>query len=430
MSHKNHLLILIGLGLLTHFSFFGHPNQTVFDEVHFGKFVSGYYTHEYYFDIHPPLGKLMIAGFGKLFDFRPDLPAGEAGFSFAEIGDKFPDSKYMALRFLPSLAGSLIPVVIFLLALQLGFSRRAAFVAGLLVALENGILVQTRFMLMDGFLLLFGFLSLLFYFKKRFLLAGVFAGLAVSIKWTGLTFLALPLIIETWRYFIKRSYKPFIKSAVFLILVPFAIYFSIFALHFALLNKPGPGDAYMTPEFHNRSIAGKFSELNLEMYRSNQRLTSEHPYSSKWYSWPFMSRPIFYWVDGDSRIYFLGNPVVWWASTVGAALSIWYLVLSIKDRRKDKMLILLLGAYALNLLPFIGVQRVMFLYHYMIAMIFAVLMLVYIVEKTCDGRRAKRILAGLALVSFASFLYFAPLTYGIPLTPDQYKARVWLQSWR
>ncbi len=96
MTNKHLAWILLIAGLATHSLFFGHPNQTVFDEVHFGKFVSGYYTGEYYFDIHPPLGKLLIAGFGKLFDFRPE-------FSFANIGDEFPDSKYMALRFLPTL---------------------------------------------------------------------------------------------------------------------------------------------------------------------------------------------------------------------------------------------------------------------------------------------------------------------------------------
>ncbi|MEX2090563.1 MAG: phospholipid carrier-dependent glycosyltransferase, partial [Candidatus Paceibacterota bacterium] len=107
MSHKKQLFTLLGLGFLVHFLFFGHPNQTVFDEVHFGKFVSGYYTHEYYFDIHPPLGKLMIAGFGKLFGFSAEGGSAPGG-NFAKIGDEFPDSKYMALRFLPSLAGSLL----------------------------------------------------------------------------------------------------------------------------------------------------------------------------------------------------------------------------------------------------------------------------------------------------------------------------------
>ncbi|MEX2090880.1 MAG: phospholipid carrier-dependent glycosyltransferase, partial [Candidatus Paceibacterota bacterium] len=352
--------------------------------------------------------------------------------------------KYLALRFLPSLAGSLLPAVIFLLALQLGFSRRSAFVAGILIALENGLLVQTRFILMDGFLLLFGFLSLLFYFKYKnylllttryLLLSGVFAGLAISIKWTGLSFLALPLIIEFRHCIINRAYARFIIQLLFLILIPFVVYFSVFALHFSLLSKPGPGDAYMTQEFHDKNMVVKFTELNWQMYESNQRLTSSHPYSSQWYSWPFMARPIFYWVQGDARIYYLGNPVVWWASTVAILFSIILLLsekLKVKSEKLkfDKILYFLLGGYLLNLLPFIGIGRVMFLYHYMVAMVFAVMMLVYVIEKIYSERRVKIILTGLVLVSFASFLYFAPLSYGLKLSPKEYEKRVLLPGWK
>lgn len=416
---RKSLWILIIAGLATHFLFFGHPSQTVFDEVHFGKFVSGYYTGEYYFDIHPPLGKLLIAGFGKIFDFRPE-------FSFANIGDEFLDSKYMALRFLPSLAGSFIPAVIFLLALQLGFSRRTAFTAGALMVLENGLLVQTRFILMDGFLILFGFLSLLLYFKKKPIPAGILAGMAASIKWTGVTFLALILILEAIKLFRAKDIRGILPSAAKLIAIPFIVYFSVFALHFALLTRPGPGDAYMSQGFHDKNIAEKFTELNLEMYRSNQRLTSEHSYSSRWYSWPFMARPIFYWVDGDARIYFLGNPIIWWASTAGILMG--FVVLLFK--RADKTIMFLAGAYLLNLLPFMEIKRVMFLYHYMIAMIFAVLMLAYVIEKIYDDNEAKKILIGLVLVSFASFLYFAPLSYGLNLSPERYERRVLLPGWR
>ena len=221
MSNKLIIWVILGISLTTHFAFFGNPNQTVFDEVHFGKFISGYYTHEYYFDIHPPLGKLMIAGFAKIFNFKPE-------FSFAQIGEKFPDNKYQALRFLPSLAGALLPVVIFLLALQLKFTPKGAFMAGLLVAIENALIVQTHYILMDGFLLLFGFLSLLFYFKSRseilntkyLILASIFGGLTISIKWTGLTFLALPLIIETWSCLKNRSYERFIRQLFFFVTYP------------------------------------------------------------------------------------------------------------------------------------------------------------------------------------------------------------------
>src|SRR3989344_4292180 len=101
-TRKVLLITLLVASIAVHFAFFGQPDQVVFDEVHFGKFASAYYTHQYYFDIHPPLGKLLIAGFGKLFDFRPE-------YTFANIGQPFPDNSYLALRFLPVLAGTLLP---------------------------------------------------------------------------------------------------------------------------------------------------------------------------------------------------------------------------------------------------------------------------------------------------------------------------------
>ncbi len=413
MSNKSLLLIILAVSLTTHFAFFGQPNQTVFDEVHFGKFVSGYYTHEYYFDIHPPLGKLMIAGFAKLFNFKPE-------FSFAKIGDPFPDNKYLALRFLPSLAGALLPIVIFLLTLQLKFTPKAAFAAGVLAAVDNAILVQTRHILMDAFLLLFGFSALLAYFKKKYLWMAVWGGLAISIKWTGLTFLALPFFVEIFQIWKQGEFKKIFKLPLYFLLIPLAIYFSIFTLHFSLLNKPGPGDAFMSQTFHSENVFKKFVELNVEMYRSNQRLTATHPYGSQWYTWPFMLRPIFYWVSGDSRIYLLGNPVIWWSSTVAVLASFLWI-------RRHWTIRFLLGGYFLNLLPFIGIKRVMFLYHYLTGLVFAILILVYLIDKQ---EKSKKIFMGLVIASVAAFIYFAPLSYGLPLSQRAYDIRVWLPSWR
>lgn len=454
MKTKWIIFIILMLGLTTRFWFFGSPNEVVFDEVHFGKFVSGYYTGKYFFDIHPPLGKLMIAGFAKFFDFKPE-------FSFAQIGDNFPDNKYLALRFLPALAGALLPLIIFLLLLELKLSKLAAFAGSLLVILENAILTQSRFILMDSFLLLFGFLCLLFFFKnhsrpklKYLILMGLFGGLAVSIKWTGAAFLALPTIVETIAILKTRKLTSVLNLTAFFVIIPFAVYFSVFAIHFALLAKSGQGDAFMSPsfqktlsgnqytdspDFKKSNIIQKFAELNVEMYQSNQRLTATHPYGSQWFSWPFMARPIYYWVKEDARIYFLGNPLIWWTSTIAILLGLSLIVKSMVQSvfkklaigysrlaLSDSPLAFLFGAYFLNILPFIGVKRVMFLYHYLAALIFAIIILIYFVDQS---KQKKKIFFALIALAAVSFVYFAPLTYGLNISPQFYRQHLWLKTW-
>ncbi len=498
MPKKIYLIIIICASLATHFLFFGQPRETVFDEVHFGKFISGYFTHEYFFDIHPPLGKLLISGMGYATSFKP-------GFSFAEIGQQFPDRGYLWLRLLPTLAGVLLPIIIFFLILELGLSPLAAFAGGLMIAFENALLVQSRFILLDPFLLLFGFAALLFYFKYKnssttthLFLSGLFAALTVSVKWTGLTFLAIIGILYLINWIksenkaptsklvgikrnsseaeyppslafgeLRKGYSPLTPSSdqqvgrysakenkiknlasglVFLVVIPFGIYFLIFTSHFLLLNKSGPGDAFMTQEFRKTltgstdstnadikslNIFQKFRELNVQMYKSNATLTASHPYSSKWYTWPFMIRPIYYWNNSangqQSRIYLLGNPVIWWASTVAML----YLLIGVfyglyRGVRPKLLPVLLTGTYLLNILPFIGISRAMFLYHYFIGSILAIIALVYLIDRLENKKRA---FVALLVASVAMFIFFAPLTYGLPLTEKAYHLRNWLPSW-
>jgi dolichyl-phosphate-mannose-protein mannosyltransferase len=440
-----HMIALVALGILVHAFYFGKPATTVFDEVHFGKFISAYFTHEYYFDIHPPLGKLILAGWGKLWHFQP-------GFSFANIGDMYPDKAYLALRFLPSLAGALLPLVIYLLALQLGLTPVTAFGAGILVALDNALLVQSRLILLDSFLLLFGFGAILAYATWRnhieprshmwlLVLAGILSGLAISIKWTGASFLGLIMLMElidVWRNRHETVRQRLMWIVSSLGIAPLVIYFLVFVIHFSLLGKSGTGDAFMSQRFHSgltgsivtttenpMNIFQKTFELNREMYRANQRLTASHPYSSPWYSWPFMDRPIFYWVQGEARFYLLGNPIIWWFSTAAVFTCLAIAVVSL-GRIAPPLAIMLVG-WASNLLPFVGITRVMFLYHYFTALIWAILMLMWLVNR--DKHRI-RITLAIALLTLMAFIYFAPLSYGIPLSNQHYEQRVWFSHWR
>lgn len=456
LSHKKALFLLAVVSIATHFAFFGHPREVVFDEVHFGKFISGYFTREYFFDIHPPLGKLLIFAAGKVGGFQP-------GFSFAEIGQKFPDNAYLYLRLLPTIAGILLPLVLYGLAIRLGFSRGATLTLGLLVIFENSLLVESRLILLNPFLLVFGFLSLYLYLSYRhtqrlwqFLLAGLTAGLAASVKWTGIAFLGIIGIVELINLLKQFSTKGILTSirraiwpGIGLIVLPAMVYVSFFIIHLSILTKSGPGDAFMTPEFrktlagstdHDRSdIQGKnmwqkIIELNKEMYTANKTLTATHPYSSKWYSWPFMERPIYYWYGKDattnleSRIYFIGNPIIWWLSTLAILYLIIDAIATLYTRQKMSFVqLLLIGGFIVNMLPFIGISRAMFLYHYLTGYIFALIGLVYLIDQI---KHKKAVLIGVTALSLAVFIFFAPLTYGLPLSVRGYAARVWLPSWK
>ena len=434
---------LLGLGLITRFAFFGQPKEAVLDEVYFGKFINAYYSHEYYFDIHPPLGKLIIAGFAAPFGYQPTS-------NFDSIGTKYADNNYQILRFLPTLAGALLPLVIFLLALELGLSPLASFFAGLMIVLDNGLITQARFILIDSLLLLFGFSSLLCYLKSRhdkgrlgwLVAAGLLAGAAVSIKWTGLTFLALIIGFEIFNIAKRIVTKYVTWRLIALFVLPILIYVAAFAVHFHLLTKTGTGDDFMTQGFQKTLIGsryrttdnlgtpnfvGKFFELNQQMFTSNQRITASHPYSSKWYSWPLMIRPMAYWTgtNGES-IYFFGNPIIWWGTTI-ALLVASYLYLARPAWRQKKFLGLLLIGYLINLLPFIGIGRVMFIYHYMVALIFAILIAVYLIDQLEDKLIVITVATSLAL---AGFVFFAPFTYGLPLNASALPLRIWLPSWR
>lgn len=441
------IFIIVLLGIITRFIFFGYPNETVFDEVHFGKFISGYFTGNYFFDIHPPLGKLIIAGFGKITGFK-------ANFSFEKIGQVFVDQNYQFLRFPPKLAGAIIPFIIFLISLKLGFNQKLSFLISLSIIFENSLIAQSRFILLDSFMLLFGFLGILFYLnwkekrnsKKFLFFAGLFSGLAGLIKWTGLSFLGIILIFYFLNLF-KNSEKIvyFLKGVIFLIIIPFFVYLSVFYIHFYLLPNNGPGAAFHTPEFQKTLIGNsyqkveeikplnnfeKFIELNKEMYLKNQNLNATHPYSSNWYSWPLMIRPIYYWnkifdKDHYGRIYFIGNPVIWW---FGFTSIIYLTILIIKNifsrRQITQKHLLIITSYYINLLPFIFIKRVMFLYHYLPALIFSIISFGFL------NNNLQKLFKYLVIFAILIFIIFSPLTYGLKIPERYYNLLVWLSTWK
>lgn len=442
MTRKAWIILFLTLGILTRFVYWGEPNQVVFDEVHFGKTVNAYTTGEYFFEVHPPLGKLIIAGTAKLFNYEPNL-------SFDKIGDEYANDSYKYLRLAPMIFGALLPLIVFLLALEIGLSLLPAALAGLAMLLENFYILQSRLILLDIFIVFFGLLSLFWYFRyrktfsiKHLIYAAIFGGLTISVKWSGLAFPALWILFEAVR--IIRESRISFRQALKMVgvgAIMVAIYVSTFAIHFSLLPKSGTGDSFMSSSFNRTLIGnesldarplndfGKFVELNIEMYRAHNRITDSHPYQSSWSSWPFLATPIYYWQDAGHKIYSFGNPMVWWLST----LSIIYLLVNIFIKKFSGLgitLSVILAGFLANLIPFAGIHRTLFIYHYMGAYVFAILALAYVFQENISNKDKKHVFIALGLIFLATFIYFSPLTYGTELTTNQFEDRMWLKSWK
>src|SRR5215471_21734445 len=64
---------LTALSLITHFWNLFSPAVVVFDEAYYEKFAGAYFTHAFYFDVHPPLGNLMYAALARLLHIAPAI---------------------------------------------------------------------------------------------------------------------------------------------------------------------------------------------------------------------------------------------------------------------------------------------------------------------------------------------------------------------
>ena len=446
--------VLSGLALVTRLWQLGLPPAIVFDEVYFRQFAASYLTNTYFFDIHPPLVKLFFAGIASLANLSPE---------------QINDTSGLILRYLPAIAGALLVPLVYIILRQLRLGRRIATLGAALILLDNALLVESRFILMDSVLLLAGFGALSAYLALRarrgnwrwlwITILALLIGVLISIKWTG--FAVAGLIGFAWlaEGIVKRlNWQRMLGEAAVIVLIVPTIYIGSFMLHFNLLNHSGEGDAYMSEKFQSTLIGNpkynesarmafwdKFVELNTQMYTAQNTLKGvEHPYASKWYTWPLELRTVYYWQGETSKeglqgnIYLLGNPIVWILSIIGviSALVVWLVRPRLLGARRNLVAFLLVG-YGINFVPFAFIDRPMFLYHYLFAFIFAILLLCVMVSIIFDwqahryGKRVVNQTFWALIVAIAlGFLYFLPLSYGWPLSAADLQQRMWLPGWR
>ncbi|GKZ27908.1 protein O-mannosyltransferase 2, partial [Aspergillus brasiliensis] len=185
-------LFLTALAIFTRMYHIGRSDIVTWDEAHFGKFGSHYLKREFYFDVHPPLGKMLVglsgflAGYNGSFEFKS--------------GEKYPeDVNYTFMRIFNAAFGAVCVPLAYYTARELGFRKATVWLVSLMVLFENSYATISRFILLDSMLLCFTFTTTLCWAKFHRLqnasfsaewfawlfLTGVSIGCVCSVKWVG-----------------------------------------------------------------------------------------------------------------------------------------------------------------------------------------------------------------------------------------------------
>lgn len=426
-------------------------NGMYFDEIYHGRtayeFINGLTSYE---NTHPPLGKIFIALGVLIFGMNP--------FGWRIVGTLF---------------GIAMVPFSYLFAKKLTDSTPAAALACTLFTFDFMHFAQTRLATIDVYITFF--VILMYYFmyvystmsfydtplRKTFLplgACGVCMGLGIACKWTGiyagagLALIFFGVLFRRYREYVyakkfsKKSFKSHSANAVsrnailegfapntlrtigfcliFFVAVPAVIY----VLSYLPFVDYTEGRGLFSRMLHNQET----------MFSYHSGLDATHAYSSPWYDWPIIRRPIWYYsriVTGVSQqgglregISAFGNPAVWWAG-IPASLYMVYLAF----RRKDKKAVFLLIGYMAQYLPWFFVTRITFIYHYFPSVIFVVMMIVYSLKQLTQKLPKKyRILlfALYAAVTVALFLMYYPVLSGQPVDAayvDKYLR--WFKSW-
>ncbi|XP_062361865.1 protein O-mannosyl-transferase 1 isoform X3 [Cinclus cinclus] len=224
-----------------------------------------------------------------------------------------------SLRFLPALAGALCVPLAYQILVELHFSHCAALGAALLILLENSLITQSRFMLLESILIFFILLAVLSYLKFYnlqkhsafsgswwfwLLLTGVACSCAVGVKYMGLFTYMLLLAtagLHFWHMIGDQNLSNvsllyhFLARGLALIIIPMGLYLSFFYVHLALLYRSGPHDQIMTSAFQ--------ASLEGGLARITQGQPLEVAYGSQITLRNVLGKPVQCWLHSHTNTY-------------------------------------------------------------------------------------------------------------------------------
>lgn len=388
-------------------------NSTYFDEIYHARtgyeFLHGLRVFE---TTHPPMGKNLIAMGISVFGMTP-------------FGWRVPGT----------LAGILMIPLMYAFG-RMMFGHRMGLFCAFIFAFDFMTFAQTRIATIDSFVTLFilaSYLCMYAYVKlgevpypihamlirSSIFLAGsgLFIGLAIATKWqglyglVGLPFLFFPAWYAVYKRDKKEAWITFAGCFAFFIAIPIVVYLLSY-IPFVRAMDTGGGFLYTV-------IANQH-----HMFLYHSELLDGHPFSSRWWEWPLLIRPMFYYAsttpDGLRRgISSFGNPAVWW-------MGIFALVYALKKFDQNRNIVyFILVAYAAQFLPWVFVDRATFIYHYFPSVPFVVLLIAFFFRD-----QEPRVTGAYGALVFALFILFYPVLSAAPVSISFVETFLrWLPAW-
>ena len=399
----------------------GDIKTFIFDEVYyvdgardllkFGVEVSGNSPE---FIVHPPIGKWLIAGGIQIF--------GDNAFGW---------------RFATALAGSLMILLIALIAHRLFRNSLLTALASALMAVDGLALVHSRTALLDNFLALFILAATYFFLRRQYWWTSLALGLALGTKWSAVYFIAIFGMIALYRAFTHHTGKALIRPTLERVwqfaLLPTLIYCTSWIGWF--ISDRGWARDYSS------NIVSSFIHYHQQILGFHTSLTEKHTYEANPWSWLIMGRPTSFFYESpkgcgvescSQEILALGTPLLWWSATAALCVVIGMWLRGVLARHFDPALTIIAAGMAAGYLPWFFYQsRTVFTFYAIVFQPFLILALVYCAQMalTKFGRKGLISIASLFILIALNFAYFLPLYMGDLITYEAWRARMWFPSW-
>ena len=303
-----------------------------------------------------------------------------------------------------------------------------------LYSVESLSFVQSRIAMNDTYMIFFVLLSLISLLYKNHNASALSFALAIATKWSSIYLAPVLAVAYIATHQLRRLTPPFTFQVVWRLKLKF---FLILATRYLLFAIVVYLISYL-PFFVSGHTTSQFVELQRQMYWYHTNLQASHDYSSPWWSWPLLLRPVWYHVDYGTQnlvanIYALGNPAIFWAGLLAVLFSIYSLIKSYFKRFaiSYRQLAILLAGYASFLLPWAIAPRIMFLYHYLPSIPFMTILLAWALTKIYSSSNfGKKFTISYLLLAISVFIFFYPHLTLLHVDSSWSNLFIWFPSWK